>query len=225
MTYVAPAFKAKAFTCPTCGVFAAMSWGNLRGMSGYATHLWICDCGHCRNTSVWIERRHVAPDGEVTNAASMLDPMISMAPAPHPEMPDSVAADYKEAAEILVRSPRAAAALLRLAVQKLCKELGEPGKNINDDIGSLVRKGLPPEVQVAMDSLRVVGNNAVHPGEILEEDVAAVSADLFEWLNFIVEDRIARPKKLNALYKKLPQGARDAISKRDTPRAPNTATT
>lgn len=34
-------------------------------------------------------------------------------------------------------------------------------------------------------------------------------------LNFITEDRIARPKKLDALYGGLPEGARAAIEQRD----------
>jgi len=39
-----------------------------------------------------------------------------------------------------------------------------------------------------MDSLRVIGNNAVHPGEMdLTDDTEAASA-LFNLLNFVVEE-------------------------------------
>ena len=93
--------------------------------------------------------------------------------------------------------------------------LGKNGKNINDDISALVKEGLPPEIQQALDIVRVVGNNAVHPGELSEDDVAEVSDTLFELVNQIVEERIARPKKLNSMFSKLPQGALDAIKKRD----------
>ena len=50
--------------------------------------------------------------------------------------------------------------------------LNESGKNLNYDIGNLVKKGVPEHVQKALDSLRVIGNNAVHPGELdLKDDV------------------------------------------------------
>ena len=58
--------------------------------------------------------------------------------------------DYEEASAILDASPRGAAALLRLAIEKLCKELGENGRDLNADIASLVRKGLDPRVQKAL---------------------------------------------------------------------------
>lgn len=130
-------------------------------------------------------------------------------------MPPEIRQNYEEARNVVQQSPRAAAALLRLCVQKLCKHLGEPGKNINDDIGALVQKGLPVEIQQALDIVRVVGNNAVHPGAISNEDVAGVSTALFDLVNHIVEDRIARPKKLAALFNILPGPALAGIVARD----------
>ncbi|WP_240687727.1 DUF4145 domain-containing protein [Alkanindiges illinoisensis] len=138
-----------------------------------------------------------------------------VAPA-HIDMPESILREYNEARSIFVKSPRATAALLRLAIQKLMIELGEQGENINNDIKSLVSKGLPAQVQQAFDYCRVVGNNAVHPGEINLNDTPEMAQHLFEMINFIIEDRITRPKQIAALYDKLPEGARKAIEKRDS---------
>ncbi len=141
------------------------------------------------------------------------------APSPSSDMPEAIAGDYDEAREIVNRSPRAAAALLRLAVQKLCKKLGQPGNNINDDIAALVAAGLNPAVQRALDSVRVIGNNAVHPGQIDLNDDPSTALALFGLVNFIVEQMITRPKELDAIYQSLPQAQLDAIAKRDGPPA------
>jgi hypothetical protein len=133
-------------------------------------------------------------------------------------MPADVRLDFMEAREIVDASSRGAAALLRLAIQKLLLGLGLPGKNINDDIAALVQQGLPPQVQQALDVVRVIGNNAVHPGELAASDVAQVANRLFELVNFIVDDRIARPKAMKTLYEALPGGALSAIAKRDEPK-------
>jgi hypothetical protein len=79
-------------------------------------------------------------------------------------MPTDVRDVFDEAASIVDRSARGAAALLRLAIQKLMPHLDQPGKNLNADIAALVQKGLGTDLAKAMDVLRVVGNNAVHPG-------------------------------------------------------------
>ena len=65
-------------------------------------------------------------------------------PPPNSDLDTDIQEDYREAASIVNRSPRAATALLRLCVQKLCKQLGQDGKKkINDNIAALVKAGLP----------------------------------------------------------------------------------
>lgn len=134
---------------------------------------------------------------------------------PHADLPDDCKKYYLEARNIFQESPRASAALLRLVIQMLMLHLGEKGKNINDDIKSLVTKGLPDEIQQALDYCRVIGNNAVHPGEINLDDTSEIVQPLFEMINFIVEDRINRHKKIKQLYDKLPEKDRKSIQERN----------
>jgi hypothetical protein len=145
----------------------------------------------------------------------MIHPNRGKAPLPNPDMPADVKTDYEEAASIATLSPKAATALLRLAIQKLCVHLGGTGKNINDDIALLVKNGLSEKIQQALDVVRVVGNNAVHPGQI-DFDNPEVAANLFHLINVIVETMISTPKKIDTLYTSLPQGALDAIKIRDS---------
>lgn len=205
--YVAPAFNQKAFTCPLCEVYSNFSWQVLYLIAGgqRRSGILFAFCSHCENPTIWMEddQRMIWPQD------------ISAAPLPNPDMPEDIQKDYAEARSIAAISARGAAALLRLSIQKLCKHLGEGGKNINTDIGNLVKKGLPIQIQQSLDIVRVTGNNAVHPGEMqLEEDPQTVSL-LFQLVNLIVENQISQPKAVQELYSKLPQGAVDAISKRD----------
>jgi Domain of unknown function (DUF4145) len=194
-----------------CGVLAQQSWQQLGRWSGTGwadlSEFW-CRCGNCYGESIW------SGDGRC------LDPTLVGGPRPHIDMPEDVKADYEEARRIVGQSPRGACALLRLGVQKLCKYLGEPGKDINTDIAALVKKGMPQAVQEAMDALRVIGNESVHPGELdLKDDVETASA-LFGLLNYIVQDQIAEPKQRAAIFNLLPKSKRDAIAKRDGTASP-----
>lgn len=159
-------------------------------------------CSHCSQKAWWL-------------LDTMIFPANTGAPQAHSDMPEVVADDYNEARAIVMLAPRGACALLRLALQKLCAELGESGKNINDDIASLVKKGLLPQVQQSLDVLRVIGNNAVHPGELDLRDDGDTAMAIFGVMNVIVEQVITAPKHAQQLYASLPQGALDAIRKRD----------
>ena len=205
-----PTHEKKEFHCIHCGVFSAQAWGRLTYNSSVGLRpsaIEFCICEHCKEWSYWYD-------------AHMIVPSEAPVPPAHEDMPAECKSDYDEARSIVAASPRAAAALLRLVVQKLMPVLGEKGKNINDDIGALVAKGLPVQVQQALDFCRVVGNNAVHPGEIDLNDTPEIAHNLFAMLNFIIEDRITRPKHIEALYGKLPEAARNAVEKRDGPPPP-----
>ena len=217
MTYIPPDIEKNAFTCPHCDICAQQLICEYKDAAGYfkvivggsAQHtiskppaiISSAFCANCNEFSLWIDGR-------------MIYPVQRIAPQPNPDMPEAVLTLYEEAASISTRSPRAAAALLRLCVQLLCKELGEPGKNIDKDIGSLVKKGLSQQIQQALDTVRVVGNDAVHPG-VIDVDEPAVAEDLFRLLNMIVDRMISEPKRVSELYASLPETKREGIEKRD----------
>jgi hypothetical protein len=134
-------------------------------------------------------------------------------------MPPDVRADFLEANEIVDKSPRGAAALLRLCIQKLMVHLGGKGKNINDDIASLVQEGLDNRIQKALDVVRVVGNGAVHPGQIDFEDDKTIATKLFGLVNVIVESQITQRRHIEEMYKEIvPESVKAQIEKRDSPK-------
>jgi len=209
--YVPPQYGETAFNCPHCGAFAHQEWrlrvnanehsdgggaySILRGISASI-------CARCGNFALWKDDQLFYPSMYVT-------------PLPVADMPQDVKEDYDEARAIFSLSLRGAAALLRLGIQKLVIALGESGDKLNESIGNLVKKGLRVDIQKALDVVRVVGNNAVHPGELSVEDNPAMALSLFKLTNLIVEDMITKPKEVSELFEALPEGAKDAIAKRD----------
>lgn len=212
MKFVAPGIYERSFTCPHCGVLARQyKWGYDLTEASHGVYgeqyianapLRITRCENCGSNCIWVGDTYVFPDR-------------GNAPRPNPDMPAEARADYEEAARIYTKSPRGAAALLRLAIQKLMIHLGQPGKNINGDIAALVAMGLPEQIQQALDVVRVTGNNAVHPGQLDAND-AQVAEQLFPLVNVIVEYRISLPSRIQEMYDALPDGAKTAIEKRDS---------
>ena len=154
--------------------------------------------------------------GIITKVGFMIYPDTGNAPFHVEDMPEDVKSDYMEAASIFSKSHRGGAALLRLALQKLLKHLGKEGKNINDDIRALAGDGsLPAKVIQVADTLRITGNNAVHPGTMSDEDFDDVAEKMFDLINFIVRKAITEPKELDELYLKTPESARKSAEMQD----------
>lgn len=158
-------------------------------------------CQSCSKPSVWLE-------GE------MIYPRSFPFPAPNEDMGDEIKELYLEAAKIFQDSPRASAALLRLCVEGLCRQLGEKG-GLNACIGNLVNKGLDEGMQQALDYCRVIGNNAVHIGEIDVEEGSDKIPTLFYLVNDIAQEMITKPKERKEKYSFLPEQSRKQIERRD----------
>jgi len=203
--YEQPEFKKTSFNCPFCNAFAKQSWVQLKYYVSAYPDLpasFACFCSHCGKFSIWYQEKMVYPD------FAGIEP-------PNEDLSSNIKSDYEEAGSILQKSPRGAAALLRLCIQKFCKEIGEDGMNISTDIKNLVAKGLPKGVQKSLDIVRVIGNDAVHPGQIDLRDDMETAKVLFKLVNLIAEKMITEPKEVEEIYNILPEGKRQQIEERD----------
>lgn len=212
MSYIPPNRDRWAFHCPHCYAYAHQRWISTVGgqydkgpdtatfntMLAYS----VSRCSHCNKYAIWYEEK-------------MIYPNYSIAPLPEEDMPDEIKNDFEDARQVLTISSRSSAALLRLAVEKLCIHLGYSGDNINQAIGKMVADGLDPLVQQAFDTVRVIGNEAVHPGQIDLRDDPDTALQLFNLVNFIVREKISKPRQIQEIYNKLPQSKLQQIEQRD----------
>lgn len=170
---------------------------------GLVNHF-VSVCDQCDEVALWI-------------ASRMIWPQTMTAPEPNEDLPEDIAMDYREAGVIFTVSPRGAAALLRLCVQKLCRDLlgADSTNSIDQDIALLVGKGLDKRIEQALDIVRVVGNEAVHPGTMDLRDDQATAERLFELINIITDHMISKPKALAELYGKIPPNKLKGIEDRN----------
>jgi len=163
----------------------------------------IATCCSCSEITLWINEQIVYPKKTTVSP-------------PNEDLDEDIKALYIEASNILIDSPKGSTALLRLALQKLLKQIGGSGQNINKDIKDLVADNLSSQMQKALDLLRVVGNNAVHPGQIDLDDNVEIARKLFDILNYIAYELITKPKELERLYADLiPADTQEHIKQRN----------
>src|SRR5437867_9616038 len=120
MSSVPAEFNKTAFNCPNCGAYAKQTWTPVFWLQPHpqnATQRYhaqvpscvLAVCDHCNQFSIWLNGK-------------LVHPLTMTAPLPHPDTPDSIKGDYEEARAVYQQSPRSSAALLRLAIQKVCIE-------------------------------------------------------------------------------------------------------
>lgn len=213
-----PTTTSGKFTCPynDCRTFAVQHWGEPGGAAirysastrgsrsfGKIPPVVFSLCEACGREAIYIGGKIVLP-------------AETDAPPPAADMPTDCTFDYEEARGVLPRSPRGAAALMRLVIQKLLPHLGATKNTIDAAIGELVAGGkIKTQIQQALDTVRVIGNESVHPGEMNLNDDRETALALFRIVNLIVETEITEPKRLEALYASLSKSKLGGIAKRD----------
>jgi hypothetical protein len=195
-------FKANAFHCPHCGVYAKQEWYNVakgavspKGLDyyeGFVPDLYLSLCSICRRYALWLNDK-------------IIYPTPSIAPWPIEDMPLNVKEDFLEARSIINTSPKAASAVLRLCLQKLMCYLGETGRNMELAVSSLIKRGLPERFRDALWAVRVIGVDAVPPGQISLADDMETAIALFNLINMVVDSTISQPRKVNRMYITLPK--------------------
>jgi Domain of unknown function (DUF4145) len=159
-----PSFKRSRFKCPRCGVVATQTWTNVykksmqkRGdrhvqVDTMLSDLALSQCLACSGRCLWFEEEMIYP------------PQANDYPVPA-DMPPELQKDFEEAAAIANASPRASAALLRMCIEGLCKKITGKAK-FDAAIGELERQGIPEEIAIAMDVVRLSGNEVLHAGQL-----------------------------------------------------------
>jgi hypothetical protein len=163
-------------------------------------------CESCDANSIWIGDK-------------MIYPKHISVPLPHVDMPKPVKEIYNEARLVSVDSKRAAAALLRVALEDLTIFLGETEGKLNARIGNLKKKGLPEKVIQGLDTVRIYANEGgSHSGEIdlSGEDNAKVVQHLFWLVNYIIEKTITENEQIEKHFGNLPIEKLDGIKNRDS---------
>ena len=98
-------FDENQFHCIHCGVYAQQTWFDTWYSSGSRTEMRMSICSHCQKKTFWYEEKMVVP-------------MESPVEPPRTDLPEDCVQDYLEARNVFTNSPRSAAALLRLCIQK-----------------------------------------------------------------------------------------------------------
>ena len=238
MSKVHSDFLGRSFTCPHCKIrAAAVEWYSIENYRdsigrldlvgpltdrvtaaqkptlfpgpdpletyGGSERVVIGACRKCDGLSLWL-------------AGSLVYPVSSTVEDADEDMPQQAKVLYEEAARILPLSPRAAAALLRAATDKLAEQIEPQGSDLNDRIRHMVKNGLSTEVANGLDVMRLTGNDAIHClGEIILDNKEEDALPLFSILNIIVRRMVTEPKQIKDAFGKLPKDKKKSIEKRD----------
>jgi len=212
--YVPPQNRKGAFTCPHCNALTGQTWHvalEIKGATDLGLQWAVCQSEDCGEVNLWVGPWE-GPWPENPSAYQLIYPIAAAGSPPNDDLSDDARKDFDEARGIANRSPRGAAALLRLALQKLCAELGYNQHHLNDAISALIKEeALPKTLQQSLHAVRVIGNESVHPGQMDMRDDRDTAMALFDLVNLIAERLISEPKAAKAIYASLPESKKDKV--------------
>lgn len=189
-----PEYEATAFNCPYCHAYSQQVWsetcGELmprfgRGRSiPLPCHVEASICLHCEKPCLWINEKLTIPN-------------VSGMQPPNSDLSEDIQQLYIEASDIFNQSPRAAAALLRAALEKMLRgQLKGKGKNIYNMIQYFIEQGqLSSELAEYIHIIRDIGNDAVHAQTIVLNEKREDAAALFPFINYIAQEMLTKPRE------------------------------
>jgi hypothetical protein len=121
-------------------------------------------CSNCRGAHIQIKEIKAG----FTPSYLQAFPRVGAFRAPPEEVPDLIAADYREANEVIQVSPKASAALSRRCLQAILSAHGYLGANLMRQIDAVLAetdasKSLPTSLRENIDAIRNFGNFSAHP--------------------------------------------------------------
>ena len=163
----------------------------------------------------------IAPSGQSMSEEQLIWPRASNRPPLKPDVLSKYADDYNEAAQILVISPKASAALARRCLQAmLVEQVKVSSKTLDKQIEEAIPT-LPSYIANQLHYVREVGNLAAHPtkststGEIMDIEPGEAEATL-DVLDYLFDHFFINPaeqqKRKNELNKRLAEAGRKPIA-------------
>jgi hypothetical protein len=136
-------------------------------------NLHISNCHSCNGFSLWVGGLLVFP--------TKID-----------KTPELVEEELEEAAAILNEFPRGATALMRVCIQKLVPLLEDNGKELNQRVSSLVRKGLEMEMQQAKEVLQVLRSDPTQLNPLEPQADRETALRFLDSLKEVLERRMSQ---------------------------------
>lgn len=170
--------------------YKSLFWGNSDSMHAYANLFYLENCEVCQGTSIYD-----------ANTGMKIHPTNSSIKEPNNDMPKNIKDLYNEASSVFELSPRSSLAIIRLALDLLCIELGAKEQdNLFNKVEWLYNENvIDAELKELAHGVRGLGNGAVHPRNIDEEINKNDAIIVFELLNIIVEEKITKENRKNEL--------------------------
>ncbi|WP_436867355.1 DUF4145 domain-containing protein [Mammaliicoccus sciuri] len=128
------------------------------------------------------------------NTGMKIHPTTSNIKEPNKDMPINIKDLYNEASSVFELSPRSSLAIIRLALDLLCIELGaKENDNLFNKVEWLYNENvIDSELKELAHGVRGLGNGAVHPRNIDEEINKDDAIIVFELMNIIVQEKITK---------------------------------
>ena len=210
-----PIYGKESFICPYCKGYCQQTW-QARTPSILVRHASSHDairtakCTLCNQHSIWVSEE-------------MVYPHESSAPEASNHMPEEVKKVFDSARLVSIHSPRAAAVLLRVALEIITLSLDETDPSLNKRIGNLKKKGVDDSVIKSLDIVRIIANEGgAHAGgiDLTGEDGRVVVNKLFLLVNYIVQMTIGVHEEIKQdLISLVPEDKRKWAEDRDKPKS------